>query len=147
MGEIANDLQAQDADLAKGRSVLIVDDEQDIRESLQRLVKASFKGLRVDTAASGAEGLQLLESKTYDIVASDFRMPGMDGVEFLTQVKNDYPEPYRVMMTAYPEKEVSQRAAEDAEVETFFTKPLDPVTVTSTVKDLLRQRWLDTAHS
>ncbi len=143
----AADIQSQDAEIIQGRAVLIVDDEQDIRESLQRLIKGSFKGLRVDTAESGAAGLELIAKKSYDIIASDFRMPGMDGVEFLTQVKNDHPEPYRVMMTAFPEKEVSMRAAEDAEVETFFTKPLDPVTVTSTVKDLLRQRWLDTAHS
>lgn len=129
-----------DAALVEGRSMLIVDDERDIRKSMQRLIATALHGLQVDVAESGDAALEMLDGASYDIVASDFRMPGMDGVEFLTEVKTRLPGAFRVMMTAFPEKEVAQRAASDAEVETFFSKPVDPMMVIATVKDLLGRR-------
>ena len=67
------------------RTILLVDDEPDILLSIKVLLERSPMGLEVVTASSGAEGLEVLRSREVDLVISDFKMPGMDGIEFLMQ--------------------------------------------------------------
>lgn len=79
--------------------ILIVDDEEDIRNSLKRFLL--FKGFNVDTAENGKDGLEKLEKKNYHIVISDIMMPIMNGIDFLREIGRNYPMVSVIMITGY----------------------------------------------
>src|SRR5260370_41779600 len=79
--------------------ILIVDDEANIRTALAKLL--SKLGYSVKTAASAQEALQLLRGGRFQIVISDLRMPGHDGLQLLAEIKGIDPMIDVIMMTAY----------------------------------------------
>lgn len=81
------------------KTILIVDDEENIRNSLSR--RYSLKGYTVDTADNGLTALKKMEDRAYRVVISDIKMPKMDGVELLRHIRKDYPMTRVVMMTGY----------------------------------------------
>lgn len=107
----------------RANAILVVDDEPDLLESLKELLEDCIPGLTVHTASSGAEGLEVLERETVELVVSDFRMPGMDGITFLREARERHPGVARILLTAYPDKQLAKQATEEAMVETFMTKP------------------------
>jgi NtrC-family two-component system response regulator AlgB len=80
-------------------SILIVDDEKNIRSMLASFVQA--RGHRVETAADGAAALETLRRGSYDLVFSDVRMAGLDGLALLREIRGRWPEVVVVLMTAY----------------------------------------------
>ncbi len=91
--------------------ILLVDDEPNILSALKRsLRKASWQ---VHTAAGGEEGLQILGRERVQVVVSDYRMNGMDGVAFLSRVKEKWPDTQRVMLTGQADMEAIERASSD----------------------------------
>jgi len=80
-------------------TMLIVDDEAEIRTSLARRYR--LKGYEVDVADGGVSALTLLEKKPYQIVISDIKMPGIDGIELLRRIRAEYPMTRAIMMTGY----------------------------------------------
>lgn len=121
-------------------SILIVDDEPDILESLGDLFTAAIAGVKVLTAASGDAGLKHLEAGAVDLIVSDFKMPGMNGLQFLEKARAMAPTVPRIMMTAFPDLDIAVSAINDARIETFFSKPLDPDKVLAVVQGILRDR-------
>ena len=93
--------------LPKGR-ILVVDDEPDIRESLEVLL--SLEGYSVDLASDGAEGLQKLDSSTYDLVLLDFMMPDRSGMDVLRVIRERDRVTPIFMITAYGSLEVAVQA-------------------------------------
>src|SRR5690606_22871792 len=81
------------------RSVLIIDDEASIRSSLEGALKD--EGYRVRLAASGKEGLEALRMEAADVVILDIWMPGMDGLETLKLLKNEWPDQPVIMMSGH----------------------------------------------
>jgi len=79
--------------------ILVVDDETIVHESCGRILRE--EGYEVETALSGQEALQKLKEKRYDLVLSDIKMPGMDGVETLGKMKKVVPDITVVMFTGY----------------------------------------------
>lgn len=120
--------------------VLVVDDEQDILESLCTLLEAT---LDVETvqAANGQDALEKLQG--ISVVLSDYKMPGMNGLDFLREVRNRMPKVPRVLMTAFPDLKIAIEAINDAKIESFFTKPLDPDRIVEGVQDLLSEQKRD----
>ncbi len=84
-----------------GWHILLVDDEKDIRDSLSQLLGLAFPEARISTAGSGGEALHILEQELIDVVVSDFRMPGMDGLELLQRVRDEWPDVTRIILSAY----------------------------------------------
>ena len=120
-------------------SIVIVDDEPDVAELFrQRLRLEARQGTYVmQLAASGEEALALLGGEIEPgVIAmlSDINMPGMDGLELLSAVKQRFPDLPVMMVTAYGDDERRRRAAENGAAE-FFTKPVD----FDLLKTLLRQ--------
>lgn len=106
------------------RHVLVVDDDENIRISLERLLKAD--GYQVTTAESGEDGLQALKDEPgVQLVISDHNMPGMSGIEFLKLVRSRHPAVMRVMLTADPDPETVVRSINEGEVYRFIRKPWD----------------------
>ena len=71
-------------------NIMVVDDEMIVRESLFHWFQKS--GHFVETAASGAEALERLETYPFELLFVDIKMPGMDGIELLEKVKAEYPD-------------------------------------------------------
>ncbi len=82
----------------KGK-LLIVDDESEIREMLSRNFR--MLGFEVEVAGHGLEALSILEEKPIDVVISDIKMPEMDGVALLREIRNQYPMVRVIMITGY----------------------------------------------
>ena len=117
--------------------VLFVDDEADIAGAMQGLLEASLPGVRVLTALGGREGLELLDQERVDLVISDFKMPGMDGIEFLYQCRRLHPNIPRIMFTAYQSEDLARRAVAEAVVSVFLSKTTEPEELVRGVAKLL----------
>lgn len=103
-------------------AILLVDDEPNVIKALERsLLDEPYT---FHAAASGEEALQQLAgSRRFKVVISDERMPGMDGAELLSLIKNRYPETVRILLTGYASIESTMRAVNSGEIYRFFTKP------------------------
>lgn len=110
------------------RTLLLVDDEENVLSSLERLL--SRNGYRILKASSGRAGLELLEHNDVGVIISDQRMPGMTGVEFLSEVKEYYPDIVRIMLSGFADLKAVTEAINQGAIYKFLTKPCD--------KDLLR---------
>lgn len=124
-------------DAAPRWTILLVDDEPDILLSIKLLVERSKKGVKVVTASSGAEGLEILADTHVDLLISDFKMPGMDGIEFLAKSRELWPGLPRIMFTAYADMELARRAFTEAFVIDFLPKTLGPSQLVAKVESLL----------
>ena len=122
-------------------TVLCVDDEGNILSALRRLFRPD--GYRVLTAASGAEGLQLLESETVDLVISDMRMPEMDGAQLLAQVRTRWPDTLRILLTGYADITATVAAINQGEIYRYISKPWDDNEVRLIVRHALERKELE----
>ena len=107
--------------LPKGR-ILVVDDEVDIRESLDTLL--CLEGYAVDLAENAAEGLKRAESVSYDLILLDLMMPDRSGMEVLHDIRERDTETPVFMITAYGSVEVAVNALK-AGANDYFSKPWD----------------------
>ena len=103
-------------------SVLIIDDEAAIRESLQTLLE--LEGYEVETASDGTEGLARLADRPYDLVLLDFAMPERNGIEILQDIRERDSELAIIMITAYGTVENAVNAMQ-AGATNFIQKPWD----------------------
>lgn len=113
------------------KSVLFVDDEPNILSGIKRMLRSLRKGYDFYFAESGKAALEVIEDSDIHIVVSDMRMPGMDGAELLTTIKDRYPQIIRIMLTGQAEEESVYRTVNV--VHQFLSKPCDP----DIVKDIL----------
>jgi len=82
------------------KKVLIVDDEAVVRNALAKALNK--KGIAISLAASGEEALQLMASQLFDVAFLDIRMPDMDGITLLKEIRSRYPSTVAIMITGYP---------------------------------------------
>lgn len=115
--------------------VLVVDDEPDVRE-LVRSVLAS-DGYQVVEAADGTEALRLAEQHIPDLVGLDWQMPGLTGVEVLTELGRKYPELPVILLTAALDPRYGGLAGILGAAE-FIQKPFQPDVLVATARRLLR---------
>ena len=106
--------------------IVLIDDEEDIREILAITLQDS--GYHVKTAADGASGLLLCEEFSPQIVITDIRMPGVDGLQVLETVKRKYPDTEVVVATAFGEMDLAIRALQ-LDASDFITKPIGDETL------------------
>ncbi len=117
---------------SKKNTILLVDDDPLILESLTRLLK--LNGLESVTATSGAQALEILKTRRFPLIVSDHRMPDMTGLELMLHIKRKYPDVLRVLLTAFSEKNMIQKAINQGEIYRFFTKPFDETELISDIK-------------
>lgn len=107
--------------------ILVVEDDPQLREAIVDTLM--LKGFEVSEAAHGIEGLNLVRHQQLDLVLSDINMPGMDGLELLQTIKQDYPWLPVILMTAYGDVgqavKAMQLGANDYLMKPFELKELD----------------------
>jgi CheY-like chemotaxis protein len=118
------------------RKVLVVDDDPVIARSFDRVL--SDKGYAVATASDGREALNKLGSDEYDVVFTDIKMPGMDGIEVAERVKSRRPWVPVVIITGYG-TEANEARAEAAGVSDFLRKPLSPEVIEQSARKALSE--------
>jgi HD-like signal output (HDOD) protein/ActR/RegA family two-component response regulator len=106
------------------KNILFVDDEPMVLQGLQRMLRPHRGLWDMSFAAGGAEALAMLETKPFDAVVTDMRMPGMDGARLLELVRERYPATIRMVLSGYFESETAMRAVPVAHQ--FLAKPCDP---------------------
>ncbi len=102
--------------------ILVVDDDAGMLRTLHYIL--SEKGYLVDTATDGAGAIAHLNKKHFDILLTDIKMPGMNGVELMRETKRLSPDTIIVMMTAYTRDELVQEAMREGAM-AVLPKPLD----------------------
>lgn len=124
------------AQKAKERSfrVLVVDDEEEIGVLFQRLLGGTQE---VIVARDGYEALERAKEQSFDLVFLDVRLPGMNGVETLEQLKEILPDAVVVMMSGYSVEEEIRRAL-DLGAQDFITKPFDDPDQIMTIEQVAR---------
>lgn len=116
----------------KPNTILIVDDEENILKSLERLLEN--EGYRMFFANSGDKGLEIVKREDIQLVISDHRMPGMDGLKFLSEIKKILPDTIRIMLTGYADVDIAVKAINEGGVYRFVTKPWNNNELLSAVK-------------
>jgi len=114
-------------------SILVVDDNNVCRIVVSKML--SSLGYEVSSATSGENGLRLFLKRKFDIVLSDYEMPGMDGVALACSVKKSSPRTPVVIMTGAGKETVSSRNS--TSVDEVISKPFTLASIDETIKDLL----------
>ena len=119
--------------------ILVVDDEISMREFLGILMER--EGYRVDLADSAESAVSLLQSASYDLVISDVKMPGMDGIALLAHVKNIAPDTAVIMVTAFSTAEHAVEAMKLGAYD-YIAKPFNVEEIRIIVRNALDRRTL-----
>ena len=120
-------------------NILVIDDEEVVRHSHLRVLSGT--NCTVETAWNGPEGLRALEGHPFDVVLLDLRMPGMDGLDVLREIKSRWPECEVVVVTGYPSLETAKEALRLGAYD-YLCKPVEPDKVIDTTHSAVRQkRW------
>ena len=125
-------------------SIIIIDDEATLRESLGRLL--TREGYLVTTAGSGEEALGLMTEQSFDLVISDIFLPGMDGIEVLRNVKERNPEQMVVMITAFASLDTAVEALRAGAFD-YIMKPVIHDEIRLLIRNALSQRSLRTENT
>jgi response regulator RpfG family c-di-GMP phosphodiesterase len=124
--------------------ILFVDDELNVLESIARQLRKRFT---IKTANSGQEALQVLKDEgPFAVIVSDMRMPGMDGVQLLSTVKDLYPDTVRLMLTGNADQGTAIEAVNKGQIFKFLNKPCSTAILVPSLALAQRQYRLVTAE-
>jgi putative nucleotidyltransferase with HDIG domain len=113
------------------KRILFVDDEVQALQGLRRMLNAMRHEWEMAFVGSGQEALALLAQAPYDVIVSDMRLPGMDGIQLLTHVMERFPLTVRIILSGYADNSMSLKAA--GPVHQYLAKPCDAATLQLTV--------------
>lgn len=124
--------------------ILCVDDEPHVLDALARMLRRQFD---VSLAIGGEAGLAAIESDgPFAVVMSDQRMPGLDGVGFLSRVRTVAPDSVRILLTGYADTAAAARAVNEGAVFRFLSKPIGQDELQRTLAAAVEQHRLVTAE-
>lgn len=117
-------------------SILIVDDEESVRDSLYNWFIDD--GYLVDCAENAKQALSILESKNFDIILADIKMPGMDGMEMHRRIRSLNRDSIVIIMTAFASVATAVQALKDGAYD-YITKPFDPDDLSHLIRNATSQ--------
>lgn len=145
MSDPAPPLSSAGAAASPDPALLLVDDERPILNALQRILRKET--YRILTAESGDEALEMLAENGVQVVVSDFRMPGMSGVDLLREVKELYPHTVRVVVSGYADGRLIMDSINVGEVYRFLPKPWNDDELKVTLRQCFEQHRLITENA
>src|SRR3989440_11680281 len=104
--------------------VLIVDDDAALLQALPEALRLRMREVTVDTADSAAAALDRIAARDYDAIVTDIKMPGMDGLGLLAEIRTRRPDTPTLMITAYGENDLIVGALRGGACD-FIQKPID----------------------
>ena len=122
--------------MAEKISILIVDDEESVRDSLYNWFIED--GYDVECAENAKKALALLESREFDIVLADIKMPGMDGMEMHKRIRALNKDTIVIIMTAFASVDTAVQALKDGAYD-YVTKPFDPDDLSHLIRNAATQ--------
>lgn len=122
--------------MATSVSILIVDDEESVRDSLYHWFIDD--GYQVDCAENAKQALMILETKDFDIILADIKMPGMDGLEMHQRIKSLNKDSIVIIMTAFASVSTAVQALKDGAYD-YITKPFDPDDLSHLIRNAANQ--------
>ena len=117
--------------------ILVVDDDQGMREFLE--IMLSREGYRVAVAANVEKALAICRKKKFDLVLTDLKMPGADGIEFLKRLKDIAPETLVILITAYASGETALTAMQEGAYD-YIEKGFDVEELKVTIRNALGKK-------
>lgn len=126
------------------KKVMFVDDEEGVRVGWNRYL--SEHGFEVTTAEDGARAIHRLRDQPVDVVVSDLRMPGIDGIQLLEWIHERQPETRFILLTGYGNDEVERRVRELGAFE-YLNKPITPDTLAAVVTAATHLKMLPGARA
>jgi DNA-binding response OmpR family regulator len=135
---MTTDAQASPGENRMSR-ILVVDDEEPVREFVSRALAHASSRYRVDTAEDGLQALEAMSAGRYDLLVTDIVMPGLDGIALALKVSKDYPDVTILLMTGYATEK--QRAyGLQSLIHQVISKPFSLKELVATVKEALAER-------
>ena len=122
-------------------TILIIDDDEIVTTALRNLFRLR-SDYNTTLCASGAEALVASRNQSFDLVITDYLMPEMDGIEFLTHFKEAQPQAIRILLTGYADKESAIRAINQVGLYQYVEKPWDNDALLMIVKNALEKAEL-----
>lgn len=123
--------------------ILVVDDDKNTRDGLRRALRRAYD---VNLAESGDRALEMLTEQDYDILLSDVRMPGIDGITLIQRAKANHPALLSILLTAYGSVEIAVDAMKAGAYD-FLMKPVNLDHLDILLKRALRSREVESENT
>ena len=121
--------------------ILIVDDDRDVLDELRQvLTRTDRYECEISTVMSGDAAVGELEKGEFDLVLADFKMPGMNGIELLSIVKEKHPGTIRILITGYSDVNIAREAINWAEVHAYIEKPWENGELRLAIQEALERK-------
>ena len=120
----------------KEKSILLIDDDEWIRDSMSLFFES--EGCHLSALETAEEGIKELNRKSYDIIFVDYKLPGMDGLAFLDEIKDRQPDTWIILITAYG-NEVFKRA-KDLKIHDVIAKPFTSEDIQMSLLRLIKKQ-------
>ena len=119
--------------------ILVVEDEAGARATMSAILEDA--GYKVTGLEKGAEALEMIRSRSFNVIIADIRLPDIDGIEILELAKEINPEVAIIMMTGYASIETAVNAVNEGAY-AYFVKPINPDEIKTTIANALKQQRL-----
>ena len=120
----------------RSMKILLIDDDEWIRDSLKIFFES--EGCLIDAFETAEEALKAIKKQTYDIILVDYRLPGMDGLDFLKRIRTSNSTAIKILVTAYGNKEVISEANQLG-IHGYLEKPFSTKTIEASLSRLIEK--------
>jgi PAS domain S-box-containing protein len=122
--------------------ILLVDDDRALLDALPKALRLRMNGIEIDTSESAAEALERIREIDYDAIVSDIKMPGMDGLALLQEIRQARPATPTLMITGHGERDLAVQALRGGAYD-FVQKPIDRDYFVASLERAIQLRGLD----
>lgn len=120
--------------------ILVIEDEPSVRLGISCSLEGA--GYKIATLENGIEGISLLEKEDFDIVITDLRLPGADGIEVLKSIKKTSPDTGVIIITAFADVKTAVESMREGAYD-YISKPFDPEELLIVIDRFRKHRWLE----